>query len=116
MKIYSKIDHKNTTASGKPKIQFYCEHCGRGQHNLDSFFWNSIIPKQDIEGAVADFVDKLNTQQDRTLFPKINTSKKMHSQLCRCDPNIVDIEYVRGVKRAQAILEAGLKQMRVDKE
>jgi len=97
--------------SGKPRINFYCEHCGGYQYGLDSFFWNSIISKQDIEKAVADFVDKLNTQQDRTLFPKITTSKKMHRELCHCDPNVIDIERVRGVKRAQAILEAGLRQI-----
>ena len=111
MKIRAKIDYENKTVSGKPSIQFFCDHCKLWYigHNLDTYFWNSTLCKQDLEKAVADFVDRLNKQQIHALFPKRRTGENMLDVLCHCDPKVVDIANIRSVKKAQSILEAGLR-------
>lgn len=114
MKIKCEISRNRLTVSGKPALDFICEHCRLryGGLNIDAYFWQSCLPKEDLEKAMEEFVSRLNNQDVRGLFPKEKTGKKLINALCHCDPKVVDLDFVRSVKRAKAILEAGLKLIR----
>lgn len=113
MKIEAKINYVNKSQSGKPTLDFICKDCGRWYvgENLDAFFWQSLISKQNLETAVAEFIERLNTQKVHDIYPKRTTGNKLVDRLCNCDPNVVDIDHVRAVKRAKAILEAATKKV-----
>lgn len=69
----------------------------------------STNPREDVEAACKEFLDRINCG-DINLFINPKTAVKLKRELCLCDPNVVALEHIRGVKRAQAILRAGLEQ------
>lgn len=98
--------------SGKPKVDFYCAHCGLIDLYMDGYLYAAKLstnPREDVEAACKEFLDRINCG-DINLFINPKTAVKLKRELCLCDPNVVALEHVRGVKRAQAILRAGLEK------
>lgn len=100
-----------TTVSGKPAISFNCIYCNCSflAGNLTAFFYQSNITKDNLKQALQEFVDSINNNTASKLFNKPTIGKKLYNQLCNCDAKITDIEYLRSVKRAKAILNNGLE-------
>src|SRR5690554_1812989 len=98
--------------SGKPKVCFSCTHCGLMDFDMPSYLYAaklSVSPRKNIEAACKEFTDRINCG-DLNLFTNPKTANKLQQVLCHCDQNVVDLERIRGIKRAQAILRAGLEQ------
>lgn len=110
MQITFKIDTW-TTCSGKPAISFRCDHCNCSflANSLTGYFYQSYIPKDNLEQALQAFVDSINNYTVMELFNKPKTGNKLYNQLCNCDSKITDIEYLKSVKQAKAILNRGLE-------
>ena len=98
-----------TTHSGKPGIAFQCDHCNLAFIELSGFFYQTVIPKDNLEEALQVFVDSINNHTVKKLFNKPKTANKLYNQLCNCDSKIIDIEYLRGIKRANDIPNRGLE-------
>ena len=112
MKIVAKVNESIKTCSGKPSLQFQCEHCKTIFLDLDTYFWQSSLNKDCLTVALSQFTDAINENKVIELFKKPTTGKKIYkNHLCNCDPNVIDIEYVRSVKRAKDILKRGLETL-----
>lgn len=99
--------------SGKPKVYFSCAHCRLVDLYMDGYLYAANLtnnPRENIEAACKEFIDRIN-QGDLNLFANPKTANKLRRELCHCDPNVVDMERARGLKRARAILQAGLDRL-----
>ncbi|WP_028485976.1 hypothetical protein [Thiomicrorhabdus chilensis] len=105
---------KGFTETGNPGVTFSCEHCGRVDlGTLTSYMYSAnlkISPRENIQGACNEFIERINSS-DFDIFPKKKTAKKLKDAVCNCNHDVIDIEYVRAVRRAQGILKVGLEQM-----
>ncbi len=100
------------TCSGKQKISWHCKHCHCMFLDLEGFFYQTTLPKgtDDLKQSLTIFVDAVNNQTISKFFKKPSTATKLYkNHLCNCVPGVVDIEYLRGVKRAKDILARGLE-------
>ncbi|TCM66960.1 hypothetical protein EC844_1101 [Acinetobacter calcoaceticus] len=61
--------------------------------------------------AAAEFCEQLNLG-NYNLFAKEKTGMKLKAHLCFCDPDIIDINRLRGIRNAKKILELGLQQIK----
>ncbi len=104
-----------TTQSGKQAVSFSCNHCHMHYcvGDITGFFYQSNIKKDNLEEALQVFVDAINTHTEMELFSKPKTGNKLRNHLCNCDPNIIDLEYCKGVKRANDILSRALEMMNI---
>lgn len=115
MKIAAKINTSIKTCSGKPSFDFRCEHCKTVFLDFSSYFWQSSLNKDDINIALSQFTTAVNENRVSALFNKPSTGKKLYSHLCNCNPNAIDIERIRSVRRAKAILNKALEQRQNDR-
>jgi len=106
MKINYEIK-KYTTNSGKQAMGWICEDCHCISFELNGYFYQSNLEKDDLEKSLKIFIKAVNDKTVDKLFRKPTTAKKMYSNLCNCISGVVDIEYLRGVKRAKEILARG---------
>lgn len=98
--------------SGNPKVSFSCAHCGLIDFYMGGYLYAAKLsksPRENIEAACQEFVDRIN-YGDFNLFTNPKTANKLRRELCHCDPNIIDFEHVRGVKRARTILQIALER------
>ncbi|MFK4136852.1 hypothetical protein ACI2KR_31995 [Pseudomonas luteola] len=99
--------------SGNPKAYFSCKHCGIIDFNMDSYLYAAQLstdPRKDIESACQEFIDRVNTGS-LDMFKHQKTAAKLKLTLCHCDHKVVYLGRFRAMKRAQAILKAGLESM-----
>ena len=66
--------------------------------------------RENMEAACKEFIGRINSDA-LDMFEKSKTKNKLKRELCYCDPKIVDIEYLKSVKRAKIILQLGLKKL-----
>lgn len=107
-----KFEISGISHSGYPNVYFSCTHCGLMDFDMPSYLYTaklSASPRKNIEAACKEFIDRINCG-DLNLFTNPKTANKLQQVLCHCDPNVVDLERIRGIKRARAILLAGLEQ------
>lgn len=107
VKINFKISD-NSLKSGKPDISFFCEHCHRVflEGELNVFFYASNIEKEDLVHALGKFVTALNSNNVKKVekcFDKQQTAQNLIEHLCVCDPQVIDIEHLRSLKRAKEL-------------
>lgn len=116
MKFVFELNTNFKTGSGKPTINFLCEHCHNiGVFTLVHWFWESNIDKTDAHKALEIFVDMINNNDFSFISPSKHKSleqrvKIFKQHICLCDSKIVNINYLQGVNRAKKILELGLLQ------
>ena len=111
MKIVAKVNTSIKTYSGKPSLQFQCEHCKTVFLNLDAYFWQSSLNKDYLTVALSKFTAAINENKVSVLFKKPSTGNKIYkNHLCNCNPDIIDIEYIRAVRRAKDNLNKALEQ------
>jgi hypothetical protein len=96
-----------TTNSGKQVISWRCENCHCCFFELGAYFYQSTLVKDDLEKSLESFVVAINNKTVNTLFKKPMTAKKLYYGLCNCTDGVVNIDYLRGVKRAKDILARG---------
>jgi hypothetical protein len=101
------------TSSGKhPAVSWCCTDCHHVFLYIDSFFWQTDIPKNDLEQALTLLANSVNNHTVSSFFKKASTAEKLYkNHLCNCVPGVIDIEHLRGVKRAREILERGLAML-----
>lgn len=107
-----KFEISGISHSGNPSVCFSCTHCGRMDFDMPGYLYAanlSASPRKNIEAACKEFTDRINCG-DFNLFTNPKTANKLQQVLCHCDQNVVDLERIRGIKRARAILLAGLEQ------
>ena len=109
MQLIFKIE-SYTTNSGKQAITWKCVHCHCRFIDLGTFFYQSNLPKDDLEQSLTTFVDSINEKTTENIFNKKSTAKKLYSQLCNCNAKIIDFDYIRAVARAKDILKRGENQ------
>lgn len=104
---------KGFTATGNPSVTFMCKHCHKLEGGrLTGYLYYAnlrVSPRDNIQGACNEFIQRINSG-DFDIFPKKRTAKKLKDEVCNCNASVIDIEHVRAVRRAQAILKAGLEQ------
>lgn len=96
-----------TTNSGKQAISWSCEHCHCCFFDLGGYFYQSTLIKDNLEESLNVFVEAINNQTVSTLFKKPTTAKRLYYGLCNCTAGVVNIDYLRAVKRAKDILARG---------
>lgn len=107
-----KFEISGISHSGNPNVCFSCTHCGLMDFDMPSYLYAaklSVSPRKNIEAACKEFTDRINCG-DLNLFTNPKTANKLQQVLCHCDQNVVDLERIRGIKQARAILLAGLEQ------
>jgi len=107
------ITHKiepYTTNSGKQAITWECTDCHHRFSELGAYFYQSILKKDNIEESLTIFTNAINDKTVAKLFKKPSTANKLYMDMCHCTTGVVDIEYLRGVKRAKDILARGMSQ------
>lgn len=100
-----------TTNSGKQAISWQCVDCHCQFFDLGAYFYQSTLVKDNIEESLNAFIDAINNKTVAKLFNKQTTAKKLYDSLCDCSPGVIDIEYVKAVKRAKDILARGISQL-----
>jgi hypothetical protein len=110
-----KFEIKGFASTGNPGVTFKCVHCGSYDlGNLTSYMYSAnlkISPRENIQEACSEFVQLIN-QDNFDIFPKKKTAKKLKHAVCNCNPDVIDIEHVRAVRRAKNILERGIEQIK----
>ena len=108
-----KFEISGISHSGNPNVYFSCTHCGLMDFvYIPSYLYAaklSASPRKNIEAACKEFTDRINCG-DFNLFTNPKTANKLQQVLCHCDQNVVNLDRIRGIKRARAILLAGLEQ------
>jgi hypothetical protein len=107
-----KFEIKGFASTGNPRVTFKCEHCGSCDLGaLSGYMYSANLkasPRENIQEACCEFVQLIN-QGNFDIFPKKKTAKNLKHAVCNCNPNIIDIEHARAVRRARNILERGVK-------
>lgn len=109
MQIVYKIK-SYTTNSGKQAISWQCTDCHQIFFDLNGYFYQSTLAKDNIEESLTIFCNAINDKTVAKMFKKTTTAKKLYIGLCNCTTGVVSIDYLRGVKRAKDILDRGINQ------
>ena len=108
-----KINIDGTSNKGHPLISTVCLHCG--MEDMTSLFLNfyrqwKFFSSKTFEEGLPEFQRQINSPTERLdMYPRSKRMQKnLMEELCFCEEGVVDLEHIRGVRRAKDILARGL--------